>query len=131
MARFPFTDRNGQIFYYNPDEVQSGELGYVVVKKGDEILCMRDETAQLYTLPLQEDVSINAEATGEFEIIAYVIRHDEPVKERQNYEVFEVGNVDLKDMPLEWVKLSDILLGEVYFDATQKNGMKNLVVRGK
>lgn len=131
MAKFPFTDRDGLIFYYNPEEVESSESGYVVVKKSDEVLCMRDEDAQLYTLPLQNEVSINAEPTGEFEIIAYVIRHDEPVKERQNYEVFEVGAVDLKDTPLEWVKVSDILLGEVYFDATQKNGIKNLVVRGK
>ena len=131
MARFPFTDKDGSVFYYDPDEVENSERGYVVVKKDDKILCMRDETAQLYTLPMQDDVSINTEPTGEFEIIAYVIRHDEPVKERQNYEIFEVGEVDLKDTPLEWVKLSDIFLGEVYFDATQKNGMKNLVVRGK
>lgn len=131
MAKFPFIDRDGQIFYYNPEEVQSGELGYIVVKKDDNILCMRDEAAQMYTLPLQNEVSINAEPTGEFEIIAYVIRHDKPIKEAQTYEVFEVGAVDLEDTPLQWVKLSDILLGEVYFDATQKNGMKNLLVRGK
>ncbi|MBR1601060.1 MAG: hypothetical protein IJ677_05715 [Alphaproteobacteria bacterium] len=131
MAKFPFTDRDGQIFYYNPDEVQSSALGYVVVKKNDFVLCMRDENAQMYTLPRKNEVSINVDPTGEFKIISYVIRHDKPFKEEQTYEVFEVGAVDLENTPLEWVKMADILLGEVYFDATQKSGMKNLLVRGK
>lgn len=131
MAKFPFTDRDGQIFYYDPDKVSVGDNCYIVVKKEDAVLCMRDETAKLYTLPMQSEVSLNVEPTGEFEIIAYVIRHDSPLKEHQEYKIYEVSYADLSDMPLEWVSLSDILLGEVNFDATLKNGMKNLLVRGK
>lgn len=131
MAKFPFTDRYGQIFYYDPDEAEVGENCYIVVKKEKVILCMRDEAVKQYTLPMKSEVSLNVEPTGEFEIIAYVIRQDNPIKEQQEYQIYEVGSVDLKDTPLEWVKLSDILLDEVNFDATLKNGMKNLLVRGK
>lgn len=131
MAKFPFTDRNGHIFYHDPDEAKNTECGFIVVKKDDNILCMRDEVAQMYTIPLQDDVTLNAEPTGEFETLAYVIRADEPVKEYQTYEVYEVEGVDLEDTPLDWVKLSDILLDNVVFDATLKSGMKNLLVRGK
>lgn len=129
MAKFPFTDRDGQIFYYDPDEAKNGENCYIVIKKDDNVLCMRDEGDKMYMLPMQSDVSLNVEPSGEFEIIAYVIRHDTPVKEKQKYQVYEVGFVDLRDMPLTWVKLSDILMEEVNFDATLKSGMKNLLVR--
>ena len=131
MAKFPFTDSDGQIFYHDPDKVRAVETGFVVVKKDNDILCLRNEIARIYTLPAQSEVTLEAEPSGEFSIISYVIRSDEPVKEEQNYKVYEVKNVDLKDTPLEWVSLSDILLGNVAFDATLKNGMKNLLVRGK
>lgn len=131
MSKFPFTDKNEQIFYHNPDEVKCSDSVFIVVKHEDNILCLRDELAQMYTLPSQNDVTIDAEPTDEFEIIAYVIRGDEPVKELQLYKLYEVESVDLKGMPLEWVKLSSILFDEVSFDATMKSGMKNLLVRGK
>ena len=131
MAKFPFTDRDGQIFYYNPEEVESRESGYIVVKKEDNILCMRDEIAGMYTLPKQSEATLNTEPSGEFNIISYVIRADGPVKEEQCYQIYEVEDVDLYDESLEWVSLSDILLGNVIFDATLKSGMKNLLVRGK
>ena len=126
MAKFPFTDSDGQIFYHDPDKVRAVETGFVVVKKDDDILCLRNEIARIYTLPAQSEVTLEAEPSGEFSI-----RADEPIKEEQNYKVYEVKNVDLEDTPLEWVSLSDILLGNVAFDATLKSGMKNLLVRGK
>ena len=130
MAKFPFTDSDGQIFYHDPDKIAGNESGYIVVKKENYVLCIRDEIAGMYTLPAQNEVTLEAEPSGEFSIISYVIRADIPVKEEQNYKVYEVKNVELKDTPLEWVSLSDILLGNVAFDATLKSGMKNLLVRG-
>lgn len=131
MAKFPFTDKDGQVFYYNPDSVEKGERSYVIVKKQNQVLCMRDESAFMYTLPQKNEAEINAKPTGAFETIAYVIRQDVPVRELQKYEVYEVSSVDLADTLLEWVDVADILLREVNFDATQKSGMKNLLVRGK
>ena len=92
---------------------------------------MRDEIAKMYTIPMQKEVSLDSEPTDEFETTVYVIREDEPVKERQIYKIYEVKDVDLEDTPLEWVSLSEILYDEVVFDATLKSGMKNLLVRGK
>lgn len=131
MARFPFVNRDGQIFYHNPDEIETTECAFILVKRNNEILCMRDEIAKMYTIPMQKEVSLDSEPTDEFETTVYVIREDEPVKERQIYKIYEVKDVDLEDTPLEWVSLSEILYDEVVFDATLKSGMKNLLVRGK
>lgn len=131
MAKLPFVNRNGQIFYHNPDKVKTTECAFIVVKRKNEILCMCDKIAEMYTIPMQEEVSLDSEPTDEFETTVYVIREDVPVKERQIYKIYEVEDVDAEDTPLAWVSLSDILFDEVIFDATLKSGMKNLFVRGK
>lgn len=131
MAKFPFIDKYGHLFYHETDNVEEGQKTYIIIKKESDIICMRDKDALMYKLPLQSDLELNIEPTGEYNVLSYVIRHDKPLKELQSYLVYEVGYADLKNIPLEWVKLSDILLDSVTFDATQKNGIKNLVVRGK
>lgn len=131
MAKFPFVNGDGRIFYYDTEKVVSGRQDYIVIKRDEEILCFWDESGQVYTLPAEADVELNTSPSGEFSIIAYVIRGNKPIKEQQRYKVYEVGKVDLADLPLEWVALQDILLTNVAFDATQKSGMKNLLVRRK
>lgn len=130
MADFPFVDRDGQIFYYSTDEAKTSEVVYVIIKKENEVLCLKNEEDMMYVLPSHNDVFLTIKPSVSFTTLSYVIKHNEPVKERQTYEVYDVGCAELGDMPLEWLSIDKILFGGIYFDATQRNGIKNLLVRG-
>jgi hypothetical protein len=45
--------------------------------------------------------------------------------------VFDVNGAEIENTPLQWCTIDDVLVNAVNFDATQKSGFKNFLVRVK
>jgi hypothetical protein len=129
MANLPFTDKYGHLLYCETQLAFVREKGYVIIRKGDLILCHRDD--DIVSLPLQSDVELNAAPTAEFSVISYLAENGCAVTEMQNYRVYVVENASLEGKDWQWCALNDILLNKVAFNATQLIGIKNLMVRVK
>lgn len=131
MAEQPFVDRYGHIYLRDEQKASARESSFVVVQKNNELLCLYDEQKAVYAFPSDRDVFLSVKPTTEFTIISYVFENNALWKELQNYRVFMVDNVELEKLPMVWCSIEDILLSNITFDATQKIGFKNLLVRVK
>lgn len=129
MAKLPFSDKYGRLLYCETQLAFARERGYIIIRKGDFILCHRDD--DVLSLPLQSDVQLNAAPTTEFSVISYVAENGCAVTEMQNYRVYVIENASLEGTDWQWCSLNDILLDKVAFNATQLIGIKNLMVRVK
>ena len=131
MAEQPFVDKYGRVHLCDEKTASARENSFVVIQKNNELLCVYDEKLAVYAFPNTNEVTINAKPTTEFTIISYISENCKLWKELQNYRVFMVDDVDLQEIPLIWCSIEDILLNNITFDATQKIGFKNLLVRVK
>ena len=131
MADFPFTDKYGRIVYHEVQTAAVREQNYLIVRKGNTIMCGQSTADGVWHLPSANEVETDAEPTAEFSSIAYIWENDAPIKEIQTYTVYLVADADLENTEFSWCLINDILVGKVGFDATQKIGIKNLLVRVK
>lgn len=129
MTDFPFTDKYGRLTYCNTQDAFVREKGYIIIRKGNSILCHK--SADMLALPAEKNVELKANPTAEFSVFSYITENGRPIKEMQTYRVYVVENVDLAQTALQWCTVDDILLEKVAFDATQIVGIKNLLVRVK
>ena len=130
MADFPFTDKYGRISYCETELAFVREKGYLIVRKGNKVMCTFD-AGGIWKLPSDKEVELNAEPTAEFSLLAYLTENGRPIKEMQTYRVYVVENADLAETIFQWCDIGDILLKKIAFDATQRQGIKNLLVRIK
>lgn len=131
MAKLPFVDKYGRITYSDPDDAFVRERTYIVLGNGSELVCIYNETEQLYTLPTDKDLHISGNSAEIFSTLAYFTENKHPIKELQTYAVYAVEKKELPDASFRWCKINDILVKNIPFDATQMTGIKNLYVRIK
>ncbi len=124
-----FVDNYGLLHRGDHQQVITRERTFVVVKKADEVVCCYDEESGLYSFPDTEMVGLNHEPTVQFEISANIYENGQFICEKQRYLVFDVNGAEIENTPLQWCKTNDILVEAVNFNATQKTGFKNFLVR--
>lgn len=129
MDKIIFADKYGNLSSHDDKNVEIAEKNYIIIKKDDELMCLYDRMSGLYSFPSDEYISLSIVPALNFSIIVYITKDNKPYKEQQNYDVYLVDKADLNDLPLYWCKINDLLLDNVRLDATQKNGLKNLLVR--
>lgn len=109
--------------------IEQRECCYIVVKKEDSLLCLYDTIYGLYKFPNTQNVTINENPSLEFTLHADIAEHGHFIKETQLYRVYDVEDVHIEGENLGWCAINDILISKIPFDATQKYGFKNLLVR--
>lgn len=129
MDKLPFVDKFGCMTYCENTQVFVREKNYIIIKKDSEILCIYDESSNLFSLPTEYDIELNALPTFSFAVMSYIFENNRPIKENQKYRFYDVKDVDLADIPLQWCSLDDICLKKIMFDATQFGGIKHMLVR--
>jgi len=126
-----FVDNYGLMHRYNNQTVTEREKTYVVIKKDRNIVCCYDPTTGLYAFPDNDMVELKHEPTIQFSITANICEDGKFIKEKQHYLVFDVNGAEIENTPLQWCTIDDVLVNAVNFDATQKSGFKNFLVRVK
>ncbi len=129
MDKLPFADKYGRMIYCDDAEAFVREKGYVIVKRGGEVLCNYDAATGLFFLPSDNEIEIKAAPTLTFTALSYLYENNHPIRETQHYRLYDVKGVDMQSAPLQWCKLSDISLKRIMFDSTQLIGIKNILVR--
>lgn len=131
MTKLPFANKYGQFKYFEEAEAFVREHTYLLLSDGVELICVYDKASQLYTLPTDNDLQFNGNLRMQFSTFAYFMENAHPIKERQNYLVYNVQKSELPDATFQWCKIKDIFLNNIAFDATKLIGIKNLYVRMK
>ena len=131
MVEASFVNKYGELFKLTSKKPLVRERSYIIIKRNDEVVCFYDKTTDLYSFPSDQDVSLSALPSWEFSIVVGIMDENEPIKEMQNYRVYDVGSAQLEQTPLLWCKIRDILVRKIRLDATQKLGFKHLLVREK
>lgn len=126
-----FVDKYGLLHRYGGEPVSERAQTYVIIRKGCQIVCLLNETSQLYRFPSLDDVDLNSEPTLEFTVKAHIYELGDFVLERQTYRVYDVEEAQIEGTPLKWCEVDDVLVGTAPFDATQMDGLKNFWVRVK
>jgi len=131
MAKMPFSDKYGNFAYREADSAFSRNATYVIIRKGDDVVCKSDENDEIISFPTEYEVDVAQKPTFSFTSIAYLIENGAAVKETQTYDIYDVESAKIDNLPLQWYSISDILVHKIDFDATQRVGIKNLFVRMK
>ncbi len=129
MEKLPFADKFGRMTYCDGAQAFVREKGYIIIKKGAEIMCGYDADSEIFYLLDANKIELDAEPTISFSVLSYLYENNRPIKEKQKYRLYVVKDADLKNIPLHWCKLEDIVLKNISFDATQLIGIKNMLVR--
>ena len=129
MAKIPFTDKYGNFAYQEPDEAFSRSATYVIIRRESNVVCKQNEGDSVLSFPHDYEVDIAQKPSSSFFSIAYIKENGEAVKEMQTYDVYDVEEAKIDDLPLQWYPIKDILINKIDFDATQRTGIKNLFVR--
>ena len=127
-----YIDKNGNSFEPSSAKVKIVERHqtYVMILKGDEILCIYDREAEIYTLPKLEDVqNLEINPNSSFKTIAYIKEKNRYYKEIQTFNVYELINGNIHGNILQWCKTEDILIRKIDFDETVFTGFKKFYVR--
>ena len=127
-----YFDKNG--FSFEPSstkvKINNREQTYVIIRKGDELLCIYDEQAGVYTLPKFEDVqNLKAKPSSSFKTISYIKEKNRYFKETQIFNVYDLESGKIEGLILHWCAVNDILVRKIGFDETVFKGFKNLYVR--
>ena len=131
MAKLPFTDKYGNFAYREPDDVFARSATYVIIRKGDDVVCKCNENDSILSFPYDYEVDIAQNPSSTFSSISYIMENGEAVKEMQTYNIYDVEEAKIDNLPLQWYSIKDILVNKVDFNVTQKTGVKNLFVRIK
>lgn len=129
MDNLPFADKFGRMRYCEPAEAFVREKSYIIIKQDSKILCIYDAASELFSLPTEYDIELNAVPTRSFTVLSYIFENNRPIKETQKYRFYDIKNADLNNTPLQWCALEDISLRKIMFDATQLGGIKHMMVR--
>ena len=130
MDKLPFINKYGRITYCNDTQAFVRQKNYIVIKKDAAVLCGYNAVNDLFSLPSENEVEIDAEPTQTFTVLSYVYENGRPIKETQQYRLYDVENADLTDTPqLHWCQIRDIAVKKILFNATQLIGIKNVFVR--
>ena len=130
MHKIIFTDKFGNFAYFEPDKAFFREDNYAVIKKDSQVVCLAGSD-MLYSFPHTYDIELKQNPSFSFSSVAYIMENGIPIKELQNYNVYEVEDADLSELPMIWCDINDILVNKINFNCTQKVGVKNLFVRAK
>ena len=131
MADVRYINSFGLAVRADDSAAQPRERHFWVLKKDNMLLCHYDVFSGLYSFPDASLVDVNASPLYSFILHEYVRENGEYFRETQIYDVIEVDDVDLDTDILCWCKIDDILINKIKFSAEQKNGFKNLLVRGR
>ena len=129
MADYPFIDKFGRVFYRDATKAGRRDCTYFIIKRGNEVMGLKDTESGLFYFPNENDVELTATPSKSFSVLAYVFENHIPIKENQCYLIYEVEDADWNDTSFQWLKIDDLLVDYSTFDATQRSGLKNLVVR--
>ncbi len=127
-----YTDKKGFSFEPSSAKVKINERKqtYVIIRKNDELLCLYDNDAEIYTLPKIEDVqNLVSAPNSSFNTISYIKEKNRYFKEIQTFNVYELSSGTIKGNILQWCKINDILIRNIAFDETVFTGFKKLYVR--
>lgn len=127
-----YIDKNGNSFEPSSAKVKIVERHqtYVIILKGDAILCIYDREAEIYTLPKLEDVqNLEINPNSSFKTIAYIKEKNRYYKEIQTFNVYELIHGNIHGNILQWCKTEDILISKIDFDETVFTGFKKFYVR--
>ena len=127
-----YTDKSGFSFEPSSAKVKiiTREQTYVVIRKNEELLCIYDGEAKVYTLPKLEDVqNLKITPSSSFKTIAYIKEKNRYYKEKQTFNVYELTDGKTHGNILQWCKINDILVRNIVFDETVFTGFKKLYVR--
>lgn len=126
-----FIDNYGLLHRYDKQPITEREHTFVIIKKDKEVVCCYEPETGLYSFPDTEMVDLNHEPTVQFSITAHICENGQYIREKQHYLVFDVNGAEIEHTPLQWCKIEDILVNAVDFNAMQKDGFKNFLVRVK
>lgn len=127
-----YTDKKGFSFEPSSDKVKINirEQTYVIIRKNEELLCIYDSGAEVYTLPKLENVqNLNTTPSSSFKTLSYIKEKNRYYKEKQTYNVYELISGTIHGNILQWCKINDILVRKIAFDETVFAGFKKLYVR--
>lgn len=129
MDKLPFVDKYGRMTYCEDKQAFVRERQYIIIKKGNSIICNHDAKSDLFSLPTNDEIEINAKPTLNFKVLSFLYENRHPIRETQFYQLYDVEDADMAHTPLQWCSLKDIALKNIMFNATQLIGIKHLFVR--
>ena len=129
MDKLPFVDKYGRMTYCDGEQAFVRERQYIIIKKGNAIICNHHPLSGLFSLPTADEIEINAQPTLNFKVLSFLYENKHPIKETQIYQLYDVQDADMAHTPLQWCELKDIALKNIMFNATQLIGIKHLFVR--
>ena len=127
-----YTDKKGYSFEPSSSKVKINERKqtYIIIRKKDELLCLYDNEAEVYTLPKVDDVqNLETAPSSCFKTIAYIKEKNRYFKEIQTFDVYELTDGKTHGNILQWCEINDILIRNIAFDETVFTGFKKLYVR--
>ncbi len=131
MAKTAFVNQYGASQYLPIETAQRREYTLAVVIKQDMILCQYDRVSGLYSFPDVDIMPEDCEISFEFSVEIGVMQNATAYYDKQNFKVYRVEDAQINSTDLCWQKYENILVNKIMFDATHKNGFKNLLVRMK
>lgn len=129
MTKIPFINKYGAVFFFEADKAQKREISYSVVAKDNLVLCQYDKISGLFSFPAEEYLSLTETPTFSFVLHTKVEENGKYFNDVQTFKVYDVENAQIDSGLLNWQLIEDIMVSNVQFDETQRNGFKNLIVR--
>lgn len=129
MTKVPFINKYGAVFFFDAAKAQKRETSYSVVVKDNLVLCQYDKISGLFSFPAEDYLSLTETPTFSFVLHTNVEENGECFKDTQTFKVYDVENAQIDSGILNWQLIEDIMVSNVQFDETQRNGFKNLIVR--
>ena len=109
-------------------KINNREQTYVIIRKGNELLCIYDKDYEVFTLPRIEDVhNLQLKPSLNFKTISYIKEKKRYVKEAQIFNVYDLESGKIEGNILQCCTVGDILVHKIGFDETVFKGFKNLV----
>lgn len=129
MTKVPFINKYGAVFFFEPTKAQKRDCGYSIVVKDNLLLCQYDKISGLFAFPKDDYLALTETPSLQYVLHTDIEENGEYFKETQHFKVYEVENAQINSGVLSWQLLEDVLVGNVQFDETVRNGFKNLIVR--
>ncbi len=129
MTKVPFVNKYGSVFFFDAAKAAKRENNYIVVVKGNLLLCQYDKVSGLYSFPQASYLPLSETPTLHYTLHTNVEENEQYFKETQTFSVYDVENAQIDNGLLSWQLTEDILVSNIPFDATLSNGFKNLIVR--
>lgn len=129
MTKVPFINKYGAVFFFDAAKAKKRETLYSVVVKDNLVLCQYDKISGLFSFPAEDYLSLTETPTFSFVLHTNMEENGEYFKDVQTFKVYDVENAQIDSGILNWQLIEDIMVSNVQFDETQRNGFKNLIVR--